>query len=226
MPTIINFGMPRSGTTYIRKMFESVSNIQGLGSRISNSILPNIKKDSINNKLDAAKKFFIMLDKNNYYHFKIGEGSWCHPMHSQVLFEDLCSIVPQPVYLFRTYRHPINIYKSLIYINTKGKINVEPRFRSTDLNSIIGMILSEHGGYVTIRNNYNIKNICFDDKQNILQSFDILDPSISKQCKKFVEDTYNKKPVRRGRLQDKTDINISKNEEYKLNTVALTLMSI
>lgn len=217
MATIINFGTPRSGTSYIAKMFESVPYLNPLGSVVSANILPHIYDNMNTIDLTKANQFFNTLDRCPVYlyHFKIGEASSCHPMNNQVLFDELCKMVPQPVYLYRTFRHPIKIYRSMM--EREGRINVLPRFKPLDIGSISGMIMAEYAGYLAIKDSYEIQNINFDDKDSIINSVQNQDSDIARSCINFIHETYNKKQVRPGIRSEKVTIDIDRDEEEALN---------
>lgn len=199
---IISFGSPRSGTTFIEKMFLSSSFDCQPG-------FTNYVPDLLN-KVDFSKIKFLS-DVDNYT-FKIGETACVHPINSQVNFNKLCKFIEKPVTIIRTYRSAKNIFHSLEHIG--NGINIDHRFKAWDLNSICAMLIAEYASYIAIKDDYTVLNVDFDrmaskDYVNfIFKDFP--------EFHSFIYNNYNKVPVRRGILAEKPVIRILNPKEEEM----------
>jgi len=200
---VISFGTPRSGTTYMESMFVHNPYTKSLG-QVSN-MMPYIFKET--QKYDTF--LFPQIERvANLFGdvcFKLQEASCCHPMNSQTRFIWMCDHLPKPIKLIRTYRNAFNVYRSMMFM--KGKVRVEARFNPTSFDGIMAMILAEYVGYLSIKDRYDIASIDFDKLSDIdyleqkLLTLNLHD-DIIESCLRFHNKMYGKIPVRSGILSD------------------------
>jgi len=157
--TIISFGAPRSGTTFMEVMWKS--------SKLINLVDPLYKNYKICTEIDfeKLKHNYSKLSNKEYHALKIGEGLRFHPINSQIFFMKFIEIFPNPLYLIRTYRNAIEMYKSLFFIG--DTIRIGQRFKTWDINSVAAMLLCEYGSYLAIKDDCNIVSLDFDKFNDI-----------------------------------------------------------
>ncbi|TFF89571.1 MAG: hypothetical protein EU548_07330 [Promethearchaeota archaeon] len=203
--TIISFGAPRSGTTFMEVMWKK--------SKFINLVDPFYKNYKICTEIDFEKlnQIYRNLSKEEYHALKVGEGLRFHPINSQIFFMKFINIFPKPLYLIRTYRSAVEMYKSLIFIG--NSITIGQRFKTWDINSVAAMLLCEYGAFLAIKDKYNIVSVDFDKfnkieyVKNKLESID-LEKKIISNCLKFIKKYHRKRPVRKGRLSENMEIEL------------------
>lgn len=203
--SLISYGLPRTGTTFIEKMFCDCEDMAGV--RFFSTRSQVLTKEQM-------RKIFAERKKPVY--FKVGEGSQWYPVNSQVNFNELMSIMPKPVRIMRTIRNLEDIYKSILYIESAGgEMYNTGRFYRWNIDSFISLVLAEFGTYLYLRKKYLTFNINFSKLEN--EKFEFLPENIREYCKEYISKNYKKNPVRKGRLSDNQDMEITESEKQKLS---------
>jgi len=158
MPTIVNFGMPRSGTTYIAVAFEAI----GI-KYIPTDFMPTSQRHKTEDRtrtFEEVEGYIDELDRTKWHGLKIGEGTVFHPaktIFSQTNFDFLMDICPKPIHIIRTYRIADRNWKSIKYIS----------YQDWTIEQAGAAMISECAGYWGIKNRYDVVSIDFDKIDDI-----------------------------------------------------------
>lgn len=230
MSTIISFGAPRSGTTFIDAMFLDSPAVLSLREHAFHT--PVVGNDE--SKTWFLEKFGEIWEDNGndkWYHIKLSESSIFHPMNRQKDFLELCEIVKKPIVVLHTYRSSLNIYKSLLHM--KGEINMLPRFVAWTPASVCSMLLDEMISFYWVCSiGYNVINLDFDkfkDTEYVQSEFakSSLPPVITSCCKDFIEQMYGGCSVRQGRFSDNVgDVEIPEDIQKQFMDVDIILYGL
>lgn len=215
MPTILNFGMPRSGTTYISSVFAKIG-----VEYIPTTFMPTTQrhnKDKRDKTFDEIEFRLSKLNNNQWHGLKIGEGTIFHPaktIFNPATFDFLVVLYPNPVYIIRTYRSAIKNWKSIKYISYPGLA----------LKETGAAMIAEHAGYLSVKSRHNVASIDFDkvgDIDYLVGKLHFLPDSLLDKCLTLVQATYDipKRAVRPGILRDRAEVHITSKERKYLEKI-------